>query len=281
MEQCSPTRPQPTAVSTAGLTGHRQPLRWRVALVCLSAPFLFGCQNLAKNYIPDELIASSFDKSTAPLVTADERIDLSKVDLSDYDLDANKLARARLIASMAMLSDRKCELHKATIMSNANNWNVATGVATILFAGYASVARSANAAANSAAAAAATTGVQGQFNQEIYQGKLSTAILRAIDVARAKAYAKVIEGMNATGYTTVQLVGDINNYHASCSLMAGVTELTKAIENRKPSRAEIEGKIARLSSEIANTKGHYDAADLPAVRVQRQKLVMDLMDARD
>ena len=76
-------------------------------------------------------------------------------------------------------------------------------------------------------------------------------------------------------------MGDINNYHASCSLMAGVTELTKAIENRKPSRAEIEGKIARLSSEIANTKGHYDAADLPAVRVQRQKLVMDLMDARD
>lgn len=254
---------------------------WRTALVCLCSPFLFGCQNLARNYIPDELMTSTVDKSMAPYVTKNDQIDLSQIDLSTYDDPAKTAERARFVATLMTLSDKKCELHKATIMSNANNWNVATGVATILFAGYASVAHSANAAANAAAAAAATTGIQGQFNQEVYQGKLSTAILRAIDVARAKAYAKVTAGMKTTDYTAVQLVADINQYHASCSLMAGVTELTKAIDNRKKSRAEIEGDIARLKTEITNTNGLYETTHVAAMKSQLQKQVTDLLQASD
>jgi hypothetical protein len=252
----------------------------RTLLICSSSALLLGCGNLARNYVPSELMTASVDKSAAPYVTEGERVDLSKVDLSLLDGEAKKVERVRFIATLTTLSDKKCEAHKATIMSNANNWNVATGVATILFAGYASIANSATAAANSAAAAAATTGIQGQVNQEVYQGKLSTAILRAIDAARAKTYARVSQGLEKTDYPTVQLVSDVNRYHASCSLMAGVTELTNAIENRKKSRAEIEGNIARLTTELGNTR-LYDATNLNALRAERQKQVMDLIQASD
>lgn len=253
----------------------------RTLLICSSSALLFGCGNLAKNYVPSELMTASVDKSASAYVTEDERVDLSKVDLSLFDGTDRKTERARFIATLITLSDKKCEAHKATIMSNANNWNVATGVATIIFAGYASIANSATAAANSAAAAAATTGIQGQVNQEVYQGKLSTAILRAIDAARAKAYAKVSQGLPKADYPTVQLVADVNRYHASCSLMAGVTELTTAIENRKKSRAEIEANIARLTTEIGNTAQLYDAANVSALKAERQKQVMDLIQASD
>ncbi|MDP1565650.1 MAG: hypothetical protein Q8L91_05215, partial [Polaromonas sp.] len=239
-----------------------------------------GCGMLAKNYLPDELMTNTVDQSAAPYVTADGKVDLSKVKLSDYD--ANAQARANLVGTLVTMSDRKCEAHKATIMSNANNWNVASGTATILFAGYASVASSAHAAANAAAAAAATTGIQGQFNQEVYQGKLSTAILRAIDVARTKAYAKVTTGLGTAGYPTVQLVGDISQYHASCSLMAGVTELTSAIDNRRKSRAEIDANIVRLTAEIDKGKeAKYGASTLSALEAERQKQVMELVRATE
>jgi hypothetical protein len=252
----------------------------RIALVGLSTPLLFGCGMLAKNYLPDELMTSKVDKSAAAYVTDDGKVDLSQVDLAAYDTDAK--ARARFVATLVTMSDRKCEAHKATIMSNANNWNVATGTATILFAGYASVASSAHAAANAAAAAAATTGIQGQFNQEVYQGKLSTAILRAIDVARTKAYAKVNAGLGTTSYPTVQLVGDISQYHASCSLMAGVTELTSAIDNRRKSRAEIDANIVRLTAEIDKGKeAKYGAAGISTLEAERQKQVLELVKATE
>ncbi|MDP3310555.1 MAG: hypothetical protein Q8S56_06265 [Polaromonas sp.] len=250
----------------------------RIALVGLTTPLLFGCGMLAKNYLPDELL-TNVDKSTASFTT-DGKVDLSKVDLAAYDTDAK--GRARFVATLVTMSDRKCEVHKATIMSNANNWNVASGTATILFAGYASVASSAHAAANAAAAAAATTGIQGQFNQEVYQGKLSTAILRAIDVARTKAYAKVTTGLGTAGYPTVQLVGDISQYHTSCSLMAGVTELTSAIDNRRKSRAEIDANIIRLTAEIDKGKeAKYGASTLSALEAERQKQVMELVRATE
>ncbi|MDP3604914.1 MAG: hypothetical protein Q8R59_04110 [Polaromonas sp.] len=263
-----------------GGTQRRLTRLWRIALVGLTTPLLFGCGMLAKNYLPDELLTNNFAKSTAPYVTKDGMVDLSGVNLAVYYSD--KTGRAGLVATLVTMSDRKCEAHKATIMSNANNWNVASGTATILFAGYASVASSAHAAANAAAAAAATTGIQGQFNQEVYQGKLSTAILRAIDVARTKAYAKVTAGLGTAGYPTVQLVGDISKYHASCSLMAGVTELTSAIDNRRKSRAEIDANIVRLTAEIDKGKeAKYGASTLSALEAERQKQVMELVRATE
>lgn len=282
MAQVFSTQGNATAVFTARFGGNRWQCErlWRIALIGMFTPLLFGCGILAQNYLPDALLTSNVDKSMAPYVTTDGKVDLSTVDLAAYDSDAK--GRARFVATLVTLSDNKCEKHKATIMSNANNWNVASGTAAILFAGYASVARSAHAAANAAAAAAATTGIQGQFNQEVYQGKLSTAILRAIEVARTKAYAKVTKGLEAQNYPTVQLVGDISQYHASCSLMAGVTELTSAIDNRKKSRAEIDANITRLTSEIDKGKeAKYGASTLSALEAERQKQVMELVQAKD
>lgn len=271
--------PPVLATTNPGSVKWRFERLWRICLVGLSTPLLFGCGMLAKNYLPDELMTNNVDLSMTSYVTPDGKVDLSKVDLAKYDTDAP--SRARLVATLVTMSDRKCEAHKATIMSNANNWNVASGTATILFAGYASVASSAHAAANAAAAAAATTGIQGQFNQEVYQGKLSTAILRAINVARAKAYAKVTTGLGTAGYPTVQLVGDISQYHASCSLMAGVTELTSAIDNRRKSRAEIDANITRLTDEITKGTAKYGAASISALEAERQKQVMELIKATE
>jgi hypothetical protein len=239
-----------------------------------------GCSILAKNYIPDPLITHQYDASLANYITKDETIDLSKVDLISLDGEDKTKERARFIASLVTMSDKKCELHKATMMSNSNNWNISTGVATILFSGYAAVATSVEVAKNAAALAAATTGIQGQVNQEVYQGKLVTAVVRAIEVARAKSYATLAEGMNNNNYTSSQMVLDISRYHSSCSLMSGVTELTKAIENRPKSRNEIDRDIARLKREIADTTSN-NSTSIVEFKTLLGKNVLMLMDAKE
>lgn len=45
---------------------------------------------------------------------------------------------------------------------------------------------------------------------------------------------------------------DLQAYHDSCSLMAGLVEVTKAFDNRRPSRIELDRDIAILKSQLAD-----------------------------
>lgn len=154
------------------------------------------------------------------------------------------------VATGIALSDQKCEMHKALILSNANNWNVTAGTTSILLAGAASVVESANAASYLAAGAAATTGSQALVNKEIYNNALASTILRAIDTVRTKKRLVLENGIASNNYTSAKAILDLQDYHNSCSLMSGLVFINESISNRKPSKNEITEKINTITNEL-------------------------------
>lgn len=209
-----------------------------------------GCSSLAKNYLPDEIMIHG-EGALAPYINKDNEINLSKINSSTLEGPSNLKKRNNVISKMISLSNQKCVLHKAGILSNSTAWNVGTGGASLLFAGAAAIATSVNAASNLGAAAAATLGIKSLVNEEVYVDAMATTLLRAIDVQRVKAKAPIEKGMLSENYPFSQAVIDIQNYHHACSLMAGLVEITKALDNRKPSRQELQRDIVSLKKSLA------------------------------
>jgi hypothetical protein len=199
-----------------------------------------GCTTISNNWLPDNLIkASSFANS---YISEKGEIDLNKVDLDSMDGNTPTATQLRdkFISRVVSLSDNKCNQHKAKILANTSIWNVGTGTASILFAGAASVISHVQTATELSAAAAATTGIQSLVNKEVYAQALGSTIIRAIDVARAKRKATIDMGIGNTEYSAFKALIDLSEYHNACSLMVGITEVTKALENRKASQNEIQ-----------------------------------------
>jgi hypothetical protein len=218
----------------------------------LLALLFSGCsENIAKVYLPDYIMnqpydESQYDKNKSYINKAGE-IDLGKIKMDDYK-DINK--RNEFIAKAISLSDRKCAIHKAAILGNSHVWNIGAGSTAMLFSGAAAVVNHAQTAAELAAAATGMSGIHSLVNEEIYANKLGTSILRAIDVARAKRKAPLELGMRDSSYSLPIALIDLQAYHESCSLMIGLVELTKALDNRQLSRDELERDIKTLKKEI-------------------------------
>ncbi|WP_137940122.1 hypothetical protein [Chitinivorax sp. B] len=233
-------------------------------LILLVTISMVGCahplERLAEAYIPDRVIQQK--KSNIVLggginlpVNADGAVDISKLDMAKLDADPNKASiRNALISHVLSMSDDRCTMHKALIMSNANAWNIGTGSISILLAGASSVISHARTAAELAAGAAGVTGIQALANKEVYANAMATTVLRSIDVGREKTRAPLISGMSRADYSIAQAIIDLQTYHNSCSLMAGLVEISKSLENRPLSQSEID-------SLILNTKANIDSLD--------------------
>lgn len=222
-----------------------------------------GCSHMAKVYVADDIVTAP----TGEAYVSNGKIDLGKVDSAQFDGASHKEARRKLGMIMLDLSDRACEIHKATIYSNSANWNVAAGTTAILLSGYASVVKNATHAAYAAAGTTATTGIQAQVNQEVYQTKVGTAIARAIDVLREREMPRVQAAMDNEAAPLAEVVGAINKYHLKCSMIEGVAELTRAVDNQKPSVQEVRTLKAELQKDIAaleQQKAQADAAQIAA-----------------
>ncbi|MDR6981957.1 hypothetical protein J2X32_000565 [Rheinheimera pacifica] len=208
-----------------------------IYLACLSAS---GCTAISNNWLPDDLInTSSLENS---YISEQGKIDLNKINLMSMNGTSSSAMQLRdeFISRVVTLSDNKCSQHKAKIIANTSIWNVGTGTASILFAGAASVLSHAQTAAELSAAAAATTGIQSLVNKEVYAQALGTTIVRAIDVAREKKMANIQRGIGKSDYSAYRALIDLTEYHNACSLMVGITEVTKALDNRKASQNEIQ-----------------------------------------
>lgn len=225
-----------------------------LALITLIS-LLSGCKTLSNLYLPADVFEGS--PTEIDYLTPNNTIDISKIgSFDDYDGQQNKQKRNALIARAILLSDQKCALHKAGILSNATTWNVGTSSIAILLSGAASVVNNARAASNLAAAAGATTGIQSTVTKEIYANALATTILRAIDSARSQRKAAIEKGINESDYPLAIALNDIQSYHDACSMMTGLIEVTKSIDNRKPSRQEIERDIQFIKNESDNLKNN-------------------------
>jgi hypothetical protein len=259
------------------ITGiHTSRMCFMKQLIILGFTFaLTGCSSIAGTYLPDEIVTQS---SKPSYVTEDGLIDLSELNLSEYNGASKQAERNELIAKAISLSDQKCTLHKAGILSNSNAWNVGSGTAAILFAGAASVVSHAQTASELAAAAAAVTGIQSIVNKEVYADALGTTILRSIDIGRTKKKAVIETGMANSNYSMSVALIDIQAYHNSCSLMAGLVEVTKAFDNRKPSRNELERDIAILKDEIKNIDSNLKGVDASIQKTIVDKYAEELKD---
>ncbi|MFL0797284.1 MAG: hypothetical protein K6L73_07315 [Cellvibrionaceae bacterium] len=174
-----------------------------------------------------------------------------EIDLSNYSLSKNlgdEQKRNDFIATVLTLSDEKCSRHKAGIIANSATWNVGTGSLAMLFTSSLAVISHEKTVKTVGALATAITGSQSLVNKEVYAETVGAAILRAIDVARATKLAKIQAGMlvDEKKYTPHQAVLDMKAYHDSCSLMEGVVQISKALENRKPSDNEVDYDAARI-----------------------------------
>jgi hypothetical protein len=227
-----------------------------------------GCASLAQNYLPDEIMIHGED-ILSPYMNKDNQINLSKIAAEKVEGSSNQLERNNIISKMISLSDQKCVIHKAGIISNSSAWNVGTGGTALLFAGAASVATSVNTASNLGAAAAATLGIKSLVNEEVYADAMATTLLRAIDVQRVKAKAPIEKGILNGNYRFSQAVIDIQNYHHACSLMAGLVEITKSLDNRLQSRQELQRDIASLKislSEVSTVNAGVSSSLMTSIR---------------
>lgn len=224
-----------------------------VAFTFVVAFCLAGCSNLAKNYLPEPVFKGE-SKQADSLLDNDGYVDLEKykTERSKIKEDAEaaskrKALREKLISTALYSSNAKCEMHKATIMSNSNNVNLFAGSAALLFSGYATVVDSVQTAKSASALATFSTGMQGQFNQEIYQSKLSTAIFKAIDIAREKQESKLLATARDGSASDETLVYEISKYHEKCSLLVALTEITDGLA-RVDSAAQVSEKIKVLKA---------------------------------
>lgn len=227
-----------------------------------------GCGTLAKTYLPDQLIADNdygTEAQPIPYFNPEGEIKLTTQDI--INLNANKEQRKAFIAQAILSSDNKCTQHQATIISNGNAWNVSMGSLSMLLTGTAAVISHAQTAAELAAGATAVTGIQSIANEEIYANAMSTAIVRAMDVSRTKSRAvinqKILEedDDDEKFYSLENALVDIQRYHSQCSFMAGLVEITKALEQRKLSSQELLYKQKQLENNIASFNASISAQE--------------------
>ncbi len=210
---------------------------------------LIGCGSLSSTYLPDEVIVDNYGE--IDYFNEEGQIEISVTDIKTLNADSE--SRKSFIAQAISSSDKKCSQHKATIISNSNAWNTGMGSLSMLLSASAAVINHAQTASELAAAATAVSGVQSLANQEIYANAMGTTIVRAIEVGRTKSLASINKKLlddSTIDYTVQNALIDIQRYHSKCSLMAGLIEVTKALDQRKLSTNEIEFKQKRLEKSI-------------------------------
>lgn len=93
----------------------------------------------------------------------------------------------------------------------------------------------------------------------MYLEAVGTTIVRAISVAREKYNAKIKTKLTQkySDYSSKQAIRDVQEYHRRCSFYYGLVEISKSLDQRKKTKAEIENDIRGLvdNAKILNKNG--------------------------
>ena len=180
-------------------------------------------------------------------------------------------SRNALISRILLLADDICLQHKANIQGNASALNLGFGTATTLFAGAGTLVTGPGAATLSALAAASNA-TRSLVNEEVYQKAFSASILLAIDSDRVSKKTPIIAGMKSpvADYPIEMAIQQINEYHHSCSFVNGIEVISKAVQQRPKTKAQIQSEIEYLRGEIG--KNGTDGIDNAALKNQLTKL---------
>ncbi|MFT6389443.1 MAG: hypothetical protein ACJAUP_002835 [Cellvibrionaceae bacterium] len=246
----------------------------RNLLLTLFVVFVSGCSSIAGYYEADPLF-----KQQSDLLKVDEDIvDISKLQ-TRVTAATDKLKRNNLFEDLITISDRSCARHQAAILAGLNTWNVATGTLSTLFSAVGTVVGGESAKAALAAGAAFTNSTRSLVNEEVYAKSIGTTIVRATISAREKQFAVISKGMreDLASYSVKTGLRDIYNYQNRCSFYYGLLEVTKALDERKRSKSEVEDMISRLNSKRDAFKA--DGGDVVEINKRIGTLILELEGA--
>ncbi|HEV7241844.1 MAG TPA: hypothetical protein VGQ36_21615 [Thermoanaerobaculia bacterium] len=177
---------------------------------------------------------------------------LAYADASKDNTVATRLARNRFQSALMDASDRKCEVHRAAVMSTASSVNLGLGWLSAAFAGASPLIVPTLTKNVFAAAAGLATTSRSLVNEEVYKQLLVTSILQAIESER-DGVAADIERKRAllpNDYSVDDALRDAQIFHSKCSFYIGLVALSEAVEekaNCEEDRLRREELIAELS----------------------------------
>lgn len=231
-------------------------------LFIISVVLITGCSTIAENYRTNPILTRSvkngeetYYSNKGEAININSAAFLKKIN----SIGEDKKHRNQFIRELMDLSDNVCELHEATIISNSNTWNIATGSISNILSGFGSVVGGEATKSALSAGAALSNSTRSLINEEIYTNALATTIVRAIRVKRNEAKISILKnlGESAKNYPTWSAIYDVAEYHRRCSFISGMVEITKALENRKESTEEINYRIQLLRNQISENKNHF------------------------
>lgn len=191
----------------------------------------------------------------------------------------------RLIRS----SDSECEKHKAAIIARGSLINFFSGWGATALSSVASISTGGSAKMYSATSTVVNAGRSG-YNADIYFGFLTAAIVREIDLERAKRLEAIRTNQTEDDqrYNIERSIKEALDYHYSCSFYTGLSRLvedkkSQTLPNYKTLKERLDDLSTRstaLQTEISNSndKKIKDSLYNELTSVQQTKQgIIDLM----
>jgi hypothetical protein len=242
---------------------------------------LSSCSQIASNYRVEQVLRPSGTVKSYIRFNADTGEAYAEVNTESFQKvlaeATSKTKKEALAFELMSLSDESCERHKSLIISNANTWNISTGTVTNVLAGLGTVVGGESTKAALSAGAALSNSSRSLVNEQIYANALATTILRAIELKRSEVKKQIYNGLattNQSNYSAYQMLYDLDYYHQQCSFMVGMVEITKALENRKATRSDIQEQIKFLQDQLKNPNSNAGL-----LKSELEKLQLDYKNA--
>ncbi len=147
----------------------------------------------------------------------------------------NALLRNRMQDYLIASSNEQCRIYKGKLRTASAEPNFWFGTFATLLGGAGAVTKSIEGARTLAGLAAAATGVRAEYNQDFFASQTADIIIGAINSSRKDKLAEINGARGDDGatalekYTVERAVADAIEYHAKCSIAAGLTHANKAL----------------------------------------------------
>ena len=148
---------------------------------------------------------------------------------------ATALLRNRMQDYLIASSNEQCRIYKGKLRTASAEPNFWFGTFATLFGGAGAVTRSIEGARTLAGLAAASSGIRAEYNQDFFASQTADIIIGAINSSRKDKLTEIATARGEEGDTTLQkytierAVADAIEYHAKCSIAAGLTHANKAL----------------------------------------------------
>lgn len=244
-----------------------------IGITLLGAVGLTGCASVNNLYDPVPLLDEPYSLTIKGALIIDDNV--LKERISEV---TGKAERNKLFEEILTISDKSCAFHQRDIIANANKWNIATGSITNLFSGLGTVVGGETAKASLAAVAALSSATRSLVNEEVYARSIGPTIVQAIVVAREKQVNVIKTNMKneLADYSIQQGIREIQEYHRRCSFYWGMIEISKALENRKITKYEIDQEIDALETYV---RAAPDGRDMSNIEKKIEELILKRDDA--